>query len=223
MELVGLHWCRNNYYAYIAENMDKFVEDYRRKFDEVDELNIPMMSMVFGERNDRDDQELQLENAVKAYDRVAKIAEQYDIRMLLEVPHLYTIMPRPEQVYWIFEHLTSDNIGALVDSSHWGIIGYDIDEFFGRLGDRIWHIHLRDSKGLDTADRKQELELSPGMGSVDFQKFGRALDRAGYKGDVSLEFEYRDMTFQEIEREYDVGLKHLVDCGWEVPEGVKTG
>lgn len=186
------------------------------------ELGISMMSMVFGERNDRDDQERQLANAVKAYDQVARTAKALGIRMLLEVPHLYTIMPGTEQVFWIFERLESDNIGALVDSSHWGIIGYDIDDFFSRLGDRLWHIHLRDSRGTDSADRKQELELTPGDGTVDYSRFSDALDRAGYRGDVSLEFEYRDMTLDAIENEYDKGLAHLRKCGWKLPDTVKT-
>ena len=222
MTLMMLHWFNKNHNAYEPENIQMFVDEYKRKFDQVAELKIPMMSMVFGERNDRSDQELQLKNALKAYDTVAEIALKYDIRMVIEVPHVYTIMPRPEQVYWLFDNFSSTNIGALVDCSHWGIIGYDIDEFFSRLGDRFWHIHLRDSKGKDTADRSQELEFTPGDGEVDFVKFGRALDAAGYKGDVSLEFEYRDMTLDAIENEYDKGLQHLVKCGWQLPAGVRT-
>ena len=129
-------------------------------------------------------------------------------------------MPRPEQVYWVFEHLDSPNVGALADCSHWGIIGYDVDEFFARLGHRLWHIHLRDAAGPDTVDRKQKLEMTPGDGVVDFKRFGRALDKADYKGNVSLEFEYRDMTLEAIEREYDRGLNHLAKVGWQLPKGV---
>jgi len=77
------------------------------------------------------------------------------------------------------------------------------------VAERLWHIHLRDSEGTDTDDFKQELELTPGKGTVDFKKLAQALDRANYKGDVSLEFEYRDMRLDEIEEEFDSGLKHL--------------
>ena len=107
-----------------------------------------------------------------------------------------------------------------MDTSHWGIIGYDIDEFIGRLGDLLWHVHLRDAAGPDTADREQHLELTPGQGTVDFRRFGEALDAAGYEGSVSLEFEYRDMTLDDIEHEFDVGIEHLAECGWEFPAGV---
>ncbi len=89
------------------------------------------------------------------------------------------------------------------------------------LAERLWHIHLRDSEGTDTADFKQELELTAGKGTVDFEKLAQALDRANYEGDVSLEFEYRDMRLDEIEQEFDLGLKHLTDTGWQLPIQVK--
>ncbi len=219
---VCLNYFTDFHPAWIPEEVDAFVEDWARKLPEVAEVGFGMMVMGVGPRNDRPDQESQLAAAVSAYDRVGEIARDCGVKMLLEVPHLYGIMPRTEQVLWVFDRLTCDNIGALVDCSHWGIIGYDVDEFFGSLGSRLWHVHLRDSAGADTADRKQTLELTPGCGTVDFRKFGQALDAAGYAGDVSIEFEYRSVTLPDIEHEYDVGRRHLVDCGWELPEGVKT-
>ena len=47
------------------------------------------------------------------------------------------------------------------------------------------------------------------------------IDDVGYKRDVTLELEYRDITFDAIEEEVDFGLGHLKDCGWEIPDGVK--
>jgi sugar phosphate isomerase/epimerase len=80
---------------------------------------------------------------------------------------------------------------------------------------------LRDSAGPDTADRKQTLELTPGKGIVDFKKFSQALDRVNYNGDVSIEFEYRDMPLEAIEHEYDLGLAYLEKVGWQLPTDVK--
>lgn len=217
---VCLNYHASGHSAWDSGQIGGFVEEWARKIEQLPEVGIPMMCMSFGERNDRDDQEAQLANAVKAYDCVGEIGRRHGVRMVLEVPHLYTIAHRPEQVLWVFERLNSDNVGALIDSSHWGIIRYDLDEFLTRLGDRLWHVHLRDSIGRDTADGKQALELTPGKGTVDFRKFGQGLDAAGYDGDVSLEFEYRDMTLEDIEREYNSGIRHLKACGWEFPEGV---
>ncbi len=222
LEPVCLNFSAGMLPAWASGKIDEFVREWTRKIPHLSEAGIPMMTMNFGTRNDRDDQEAQLSNAVKAFDRVGEIASKHGVRMLLEVPHLYGIMPRPEDVLWVFEHLESPNIGALIDSSHWGIIGYDMDAFLSALGDRLWHVHLRDSRGLDTADGKQELELTPGSGEVDFGKLALALDSAGYRGDVTTELEYRDVTLDAIEREYDSGLQHLKSVGWELPAGVRT-
>ena len=218
---IGLNFSPGRFNAWDESQIEPFVQTLMAKIKQLPEVGIPMMTMFFGERNNREDQEYQLAVAVKAYDRLAEMAKEYGVKMLLEVPHLYTIWPGPEQVNWIFDHIQSDNIGALVDSSHWGIIRYDMDEFLKRLGNRLWHVHLRDSRGSDTADRRQDLELTPGKGTVDFKKFAQALDKAGYKGDVSLEFEYRDVTLPRIEEEFDDGIRHLIDCGWEFPDSVK--
>jgi sugar phosphate isomerase/epimerase len=63
--------------------------------------------------------------------------------------------------------------------------------------------------------------LTPGDGTVDFDRFARALDQAGYRGDVSIEFEYRDMTLEAIEREYDRGLAYLANHGWKLPDATR--
>jgi sugar phosphate isomerase/epimerase len=221
LEPISLNYSPGRYEAWRREEIDRFVNDMRRKLPHLEQVGIRMMNMPFGERNNRPDQEAQLANAVEAFDRVGEIAAQYGVKMLIEVPHLYTIMPRPEQVAWVLERLSSSNVGVLVDSSHWGIIGYDPTAYFTALGDRLWHVHLRDATGADTADRKQQLEMTPGKGSVDFKRFGQALDQVNYRGDVSLEFEYRDMTLEAIEHEFDIGLQHLVACGWTVPASVR--
>ena len=169
--------------AYEPDTIDPWVASFERKIAQAAEVGIPMMTMHFGERNDRPDQEAQLASAVRVYDRIGEFASGHGVRMLLEVPHLYTIHWSPEAVFWIFDRLSSPNVGALVDSSHWGIIGYDLDDFLGRLGKRLWHVHLRDSAGADTADRKQDLELTPGAGAVDFRKFAQALDHLKHSPD----------------------------------------
>lgn len=217
LEPICLNYFTDFHNAWIPQEIDKFIQEWEKKLIQLGQVGIPMMTMNFGVRNNRPDQEYQLSNAVKAYNQVGKSASKYGIRMLLEVPHLYGLMSRTEQVLWVLKRLDTPNIGALVDSSHWGIIDYDLDNFFSSLGDQLWHIHLRDSDGDDTADLKQNLELTPGAGKVDFKKFAQALDRVSYSGDVTAEFEYRDMTLDEIEQQYDKGLLYLKNVGWEIP------
>jgi len=217
---MGLNYSEGMADAWDPDHIDRFAQKWERKLVHLAEVGIPMMCMTYGLRNERDDQKTQLGNAVKFFDRVATFAEGLGVRMLLEVPHLFSIMNRPEQVLWVLDHVESSNIGALVDCSHWGIIGYDIDQFFADLGDRLWHIHLRDSAGPDTADRMQDLEKTPGSGTVDFKRLAEALDNVGYSADVTVEFEYRDVTLEAIDHEYRRGLAYLKSVGWELPSGV---
>lgn len=218
---IALNWSPGVPFPWATEETRRWVTFFKRKIEEAAAVGISMMTMHFGKRNARVDQQKQLSTAARIYDTVADFAQAYDIKMLLEVPHLYTIHWNTDAVLWLFDNLRSPNIGALVDSSHWGISRYDLDSFLDALGDRLWHIHLRDSAGPDTADCKQDLELTPGRGEVDFGKFGRALDRIGYRGDVTIEFEYRDLPLDSMEREFDAGLRHLVNEGWSLPRGVK--
>jgi sugar phosphate isomerase/epimerase len=148
---------------------------------------------------------------------VADIAADIGIGLNLEAPHLYQLTDTMEHVKAILAELDRPAVGVTVDSSHWGIIGYDLDAFFDWLGPRLRHVHLRDSAGGDTRDFEQDLERTPGKGGVDFAAFGKALDRAGYTGEVSLELEHRHADLQAIAREFQAGIAHLKRCGWKFP------
>ena len=207
--------------AYDPATIAPWTAAIERKIAHAAEVGIPMMATSFCKCNDRDDQQAQLATVARLYDRMADLAAGLGVRMLIEVPHLYAIYPTADAALWLFDHLSSPNVGALIDSSHWGIIGYDMDAFLDRLQDRLWHVHLRDSKGLGAPACRETLTLTPGTGAVDFQKLAQALDRVGYTGDVTAEFEYFDVTLDEIERQYDMGLRHLEQAGWEMPATVR--
>lgn len=57
--------------------------------------------------------------------------------MLLKVSDWYSIMPGVEEVIWVLDRLDSPDIGVLVNSSRWGIIGYAVDAFFSDPGERL--------------------------------------------------------------------------------------
>lgn len=220
LQAVSMNYFAGHYQAWDPAEVQRFTEDWHAKIKQLPVIGANMMTMSFGVRNDRTDQAEQLKRAAEAYTIVGELAKAYGIKMVLEVPHLYGIMFGPEQVLHVFDNIRSDNVGALIDSSHWGIIGYDIDDFISKLGSRLWHVHLRDSRGRDTADFKQDLEWTPGKGTVDFAVLADALDKSGYEGEVILDFEYRDMPLVDIMQEYDEGLRYLQACGWQLPDGM---
>ena len=234
LEPVALNWC-----ATIGDTSDKasiqnWLELYKRKMAEALEVGIPMMTMHFGGFNERADQREQRKIATDVYRELAEHAQSCGMKMLLELPHLYLIHHECEPVYELLDQLDLPNVGILFDSTHWGVIGFDLDAYLDRIGDRLWHIHLRDAVFHRRADldqkflrpgilntAKHNLTLTPGLGIVDFAQLNSALDRIGYRGDVTTEFEYFDMPLDEIERQYDAGLAHLQQCGWDLPKDVR--
>ena len=93
--------------------------------------------------------------------------------------------------------------GFNYDPSHLAYQGVDYIEFIRSFGDRIAHVHMKDvwwssrpaSAGVfgghtDFGDARRFWDFrSPGRGRVDFEEVVRALNRAGYAGPLSVEWE----------------------------------
>ena len=93
--------------------------------------------------------------------------------------------------------------GFNYDPSHLAYQGVDYIEFIRRFGDRIAHVHMKDvwwssrpaEAGVfgghtDFGDARRFWDFrSLGRGRVDFEEVVRALNRAGYAGPLSVEWE----------------------------------
>lgn len=229
---IGLNWNAGIGRSYEDAAIAEWLDGYKAKIDDAQAVGIPMMTMHFGRHFAGDDPSEERRIATDAYAQLAEYASRQNMVMLLELPHMHLVHHDCDSVITLLEQLDFANVGLLIDSSHWGVIGYDLDDFLNRVGDRLRHIHLRDSVPRSTPelDRKfkrpglspnpvYNLTLTPGLGVVDFARFGNALDKIGYDGDVTTEFEYFDMPLDEIDRQYDSGLSHLRNTGWSLADG----
>jgi sugar phosphate isomerase/epimerase len=183
-------------------------------------LGIPLLMAVPGRRSESPDWRKEVAAAAATISALADDAYANGLRLTVEAPHCYNLLPTIEHVTEFFAHVTSPHVGVTVDSSHWGVLRYDLEALWDAVGPRIWHIHLRDGAGPDTADFRQQLELTPGTGAVDFRRFGAWLDQHGYRGNVTVELEYRGRAEDEIEPEIDRAFAHLAGAGWSFPKGV---
>ncbi|MGI8913475.1 MAG: sugar phosphate isomerase/epimerase family protein [Chloroflexota bacterium] len=92
--------------------------------------------------------------------------------------------------------------GFNFDPSHLVWQGIDSAKFIYRFADRIYHVHIKDAKvlvdgdsgilssHLNFGDRRRGWDfVSPGHGDVQFEPIIRALNRTGYEGPLSVEWE----------------------------------
>lgn len=93
--------------------------------------------------------------------------------------------------------------GFNFDASHFGYQGVDYIKFIFTFSDRIFHVHMKDVFWSDiltdagvfgghtefgTKGRYWDFR-SPGRGKINFEEVIRALNRIGYKGPLSVEWE----------------------------------
>ncbi len=93
--------------------------------------------------------------------------------------------------------------GFNYDPSHLGYQGVDYVEFIKRLGNRIYHVHMKDvtwssvprlsgvfGGHLPFGDVNRYWDFrSLGRGNIDFEEIIRAFNRVNYKGPLSVEWE----------------------------------
>lgn len=105
--------------------------------------------------------------------------------------------------------------GFNYDPSHFPYQGVDYISFIYKFAEKIFHVHIKDSKFSETpteagvfgghlefGDRRRYWDfVSPGRGDVDFESIIRALNRIGYKGPLSVEWEDSGMDREHGARE----------------------
>jgi sugar phosphate isomerase/epimerase len=93
--------------------------------------------------------------------------------------------------------------GFNYDPSHFGYQGVDYVKFIHQFSDRIYHVHMKDvwwsNEGTeagvfgghtDFGDIRRQWDFrSLGRGNIDFEEIIRALNRSGYTGPLSVEWE----------------------------------
>jgi len=93
--------------------------------------------------------------------------------------------------------------GFNYDPSHFGYQGVDYVEFIYKFSDRIFHSHMKDvgwsckptqagvfGGHIDFGDKRRYWDFrSLGHGKINFEEIIRALNRIGYQGPLSVEWE----------------------------------
>jgi sugar phosphate isomerase/epimerase len=115
-----------------------------------------------------------------------------------------------------------EEFGFNFDPSHLHWQGVDPVEFIRAFPDRIYHVHIKDAittlngrtgiiaSHLNFGDARRGWDFrSPGRGGVNFEEIIRALNQAGYRGPLSVEWEDSGMNREFGAREAAQFVKKL--------------
>ena len=160
--------------------------------------------------NDFDEIERAYERFAEAWGPIVDVFDAEGVRFGLEV--------HPTEIAYDFVTTRKtldaignrDGFGINLDPSHFAHQSLDPAQFALEFADRVYHVHVKDSVKLLNGRRSilgshlnfgEEARgwdfVSPGHGDVDFEDLFRALNRIGYQGPLSIEWEDSGM-----EREY---------------------
>jgi len=152
--------------------------------------------------NDFDEIERGYEEVAERFGPILDVFDHEGVRFALEV-HPTEIAYDFVTTHKLLEALDHrETFGINLDPSHFAHQFLDPAEFAIEFADRIYHVHVKDSKktldgrksilgghlNFGQRDRGWDF-VSPGHGDVDFEALFRALNTIGYAGPLSIEWE----------------------------------
>jgi inosose dehydratase len=98
-------------------------------------------------------------------------------------PHVAAALHLPEQAIWLLAQVSSPALTLHFDISHFNVQGMDMEAVVAQLAPHCLHTHVKDERGL-APDHEF---LIPGEGEMDYVRYLRAMDQAGYAGHIVVE------------------------------------
>ncbi len=131
--------------------------------------------------------------------RVAEIAEQEDIKVLIE-PEPGLLIENSKQFKSLIKKIVKpDYVRLNFDIGHFYCVNEDPAKVVLDLSDYIEHFHL-----ADIAHTRVHNHLIPGRGSIDFRSVFDAMDDIGYRGFVTVElYPYQDNPVDAAKEAYN--------------------
>lgn len=119
---------------------------------------------------------------VERYGALARHGERVGSVVSVE-PHVGSALHTPKQALWLLEQVGSPALAIHFDVSHFNVQGLDMDTVVAQLAPHSLHTHVKDERGVEP---NHEF-LIPGEGEMDYVRYLRAMERAGYTGYIAVE------------------------------------
>lgn len=117
---------------------------------------------------------------IESLGRAVKLCEQYKIRLALE-GHANVVIGTTDAMLRAFDQIQSPMFGTNFDAA-WQFMQREyLPWSVYKLGEKIFHVHLRDADGLIC------YSYPLGQGVIDWNGFVRALKNVGFDGFLSME------------------------------------
>lgn len=147
----------------------------------------------------------------KTYPKIVDCAEEHGVHLAIEPypggrPGYANLGCTPETLRAVFDAVPSSHLGICYDPSHFVRIGVDYRRLLEEFGDRVRHVHAKDTEILEDGmyaygtlgqtfgSRYRYGDGSwryciPGWGVVDWKWVVARLEELGYDGPLSIELE----------------------------------
>jgi inosose dehydratase len=163
-----------------AANMERF----RGYLDLAGELQAPgdRLTVTTTSGGAPEDWEAVKSTLAERFGELAAHAERAGVIVGME-PHVGAALHHPDQVLWLMDQVASPALTIHFDISHFNVQGMDMEAVVAQLAPRSLHTHVKDERGI-APDHEF---LIPGEGEMDYPRYLRAMDRAGYDGHIVVE------------------------------------
>lgn len=146
------------------------------------------------------------EGIVRALKEIAGFARDYGVEVWVETHNNYSTS---DILFKILEDVGYENVKIIWDVMHPIERGEMPDVTSSVLKDKIAHVHIKDGIKKDDEDEIEYHYTKLGEGSIPIEEVMICLDKIGYEGYISLEWE--DKWRNELKGMYDNQLELLGD------------
>jgi sugar phosphate isomerase/epimerase len=119
---------------------------------------------------------------VDRFGELAQYAQDVGVLVGME-PHVGAALHRPEQALRLLEQIDSPGLTIHFDISHFNVQGMAMEPVIAQLVPHSAHTHVKDERGL-APDHEF---LIPGEGEMDYVRYLKAMQEAGYDGHIVVE------------------------------------
>lgn len=133
-----------------------------------------------------------IERVIQNLMKLTKVAEDSGVMLALE--NEFGITSRGEQIVQIIDRINSPNLGANLDPANFMVSKEDPVRAIEVLGRRIFHTHLKDCTYTGTGRWWGYEWVELGTGQMDYRSILAKLEKVGYNGFLSLEYEQSDIV-----------------------------